>query len=296
MSRLRAVRPRRYLVAFFGVAALLAPLTMAMAPADVSASNPSLLASNQLVVYYGSPTSSSLGILGTFPDAVDAAKGLAGETALVDQLNGPRGSVGAMDVIYGMVTSDPGPDGIHVRYLDDGTTRQYIDRAAEHNEQVILDMQIGNGTVLGEVKKLEPYLLLPNVHVAIDPEYAVGPGGVPIQDPGRITGDDLNQAQDYLSKLVAEHHLPPKMLVVHQYMDATIQDAGATKTYDNVDLVLNVDGIGAPDEKAHMYEHFASEPWAHRRSYTVFLKQDTQLPSEQQLLAMQPSPDMILFQ
>lgn len=296
LSRLRAARPRRYLVAFFAAAGILAPLMTGMAPNDAAARQSPLIAGNQFVVYYGAPNAPMLGVLGTFPAAQDAAVSLAGETALVDSLNGDRGAKGAMDLIFGMVTADPGPDGIYVRYLDDGTTRQYIDRAAEHDEQVVLDMQIGRGTVLAEVKKLEPYLLKPNVHVAIDPEYAVGPDGIPIQDAGRISGDDINQAQQYLSELVTDHGLPPKLLVVHQYMDDTIQNAEAAKTYDGVDLVVNVDGIGAPDEKAHMYQHFAAQPWAHRRAYTVFLKQDAHIPSEQELLAMQPAPDMILFQ
>ncbi len=296
ITRLRASRPPRFLVAFFAGAALLAPFLTGMAPNDVSASPPQLLTDSQMVVYYGEPNSPSMGLLGTFADASSAARGLQAETALIDSLNGDRSAQGAMDIVYGMVTSDPGPDGIYVRYLDDATTRQYIDAATKANEQVILDLQIGRGRVRDEVAKLAPYLTNPRVHVAIDPEYAVGPNGIPIQDPGHITGDDINQAQSYLNDFVAQHNLPSKMLVVHQYMDDTLIDAQAAKTFPNVTLVVNVDGIGAQPDKLRIYQHFAGEPWAHRRSYTVFLQHDTGLPSEQQLLAMQPTPDMIMFQ
>ncbi|MBF6599852.1 MAG: hypothetical protein IVW36_05015 [Dehalococcoidia bacterium] len=296
ISRLRALRPPRFLAAFFAGAALLTPLLTGMAPAEVWAGPTPLLSDTQMVVYYGKPNSPGMGILGTFDSPAAAATSLQGETALVDSLNGPRKAQGAMDIVYGMVTADPGPGGIYVSYLDDATTRAYIDAATQRNQEVILDLQIGRSTVLDEVKKVAPYLTNPRVHVAIDPEYAVGPAGVPIQDPGRITGDDLNRAQAYLSDLVQQRKLPPKMLIVHQYMDATIADPAAAKTFPNVTLVLNVDGIGAPADKLAMYQHFAGAPWAQRRSYTVFLRQDTQLPTEQQLLAMQPAPDMIMFQ
>ncbi len=269
-----------------------------MAPQSASADQtpPSVLSNNELVVFYGSPRSTQMGVLGTMPPD-QMSQALDSETRLVDQLNGDsRGAVGAMDIITGMVSSDPGPDGIYVRYLDDATIRAYIAQAAQANQQVILDMQLGRGNVLDEVKKLEPYLLDPRVHVAIDPEYAVGPNGVPIQDAGHISGDDINQAQDYLDGLVKEHHLPPKILVVHQYLPDTIVDGDAVKTLPGVDVIFNFDGIGAvPDKVAH-YQSFAQEPYAHKHGYTVFLRHDPVLSSEQDLLAMSPQPDLLMYQ
>lgn len=304
MSRKRPAWPRRYLASFFAAAAVLLPLTMGMTPFDASASPPPAPATgpapfangSQMVTYYGWPHSNGMGVLGTFDSPQDAAKSLAGETALVDSLNGARGATGAMDLIYGMVSSDPGPDGIYVRYLDHDTTQSYIDAAKQNGEQVILDMQIGRGNVLDEVKKTEPFLGNANVHVAIDPEYAVGPNGIPIETAGHITGDDINQAQEYLDKFVQDHHLPPKMLVVHQYMTDTISNTGNIKQLPNVSLVLDMDGIGAPADKLSMYQKFAEQPWVQKRSYMVFLRADSTVSSEQQVLALNPSPDMIAFQ
>jgi len=312
ISSKRLSGPRRYLAAFLAGSALLLPLVTGMVPYDANvapasaatapapaaaATAPAPMANGkQIVVYYGYPRADGMGVLGTFDSPDKAAKSLAGETALVDSLNGDRGATGAMDLIYGMVSSDPGPDGIYVRYLDSATTQGYIDAATKNGQRVILDMQIGRGSVAAEVQKLAPFLKNPNVDVAIDPEYAVGPSGIPIQTSGHITGDDINQAQDYLNKFVKDNNLPPKMLVVHQYMVDTISDTGGIKQVPNVTLVLNMDGIGAPADKLSMYEKFAEQPWVQKRSYMVFLRADSQVSSEQQVLAMNPAPDMIAFQ
>src|SRR5262249_24728669 len=140
--------------------------------------------------------------------------------------------------------------------------------------QIILDLQIGRGNMLDEVRKIERFLVNPRVHVAIDPEYAVGPSGVPLWTPGRINGNEINDVQDYLAWLIAQYQLPPKMLVIHQYLEDTVVDGHVARQVPNVDLVLNMDGIGAPDDKAQKYQMFASRPYAVRKSYNVFILYD----------------------
>jgi hypothetical protein len=72
-----------------------------------------LVEDNQLVVFYGHPHASGLGILGTF-EPEDAARRLGAQTRIFDRANGDRGAIGAMEVIYGMVTAEPGPRNDHV--------------------------------------------------------------------------------------------------------------------------------------------------------------------------------------
>ena len=96
--------------------------------------------------------------------------------------------------------------------------------------------------------------------------------------------------------LVKQYNLPPKMLVIHQYMDDTVVGGDVTKRVPNVDLVLNMDGIGRPDEKLEKYHKFASEAYATYRSYNVFIQQDSPIASEAEIMALSPQPDMVIYQ
>lgn len=267
-----------------------APATPEPAPAPHS-----LFDNAQIVTFYGTPLAAGMGVLGTFPPD-EMAQRLKGQAQIYDDLNGDRSVVGAMDLIYGVVQSEPTNNGLYVSYLDDARVEEYIRLAEQYDLQLILDLQIGRSTVADEIQKIERFLLNPRVHVAIDPEYAVGPNGYPIHTPGVISGHDINGAQLYLSELTAAHNLPPKMLVIHQFMDGTIIEGDVTAELPNVDLVLNMDAFGPYADKVDKYRHYASRPYAHHRSFNIFLKQDEPVGTEQDVLALDPMPDMVMYQ
>ena len=91
-----------------------------------------------------------------------------------------------------------------------------IDWADSRGWLVFLDIQIGQAPIAGEVDRLLPWLARPNVHLAIDPEFAMPPGGVPGRRIGRIDAAQVNLAIDRLANLVTEFQLPPKVLIVHE--------------------------------------------------------------------------------
>jgi hypothetical protein len=256
---------------------------------------PSLFANRQVVAFYGSPISAQLGVLGRY-QGDDLVRWLKGEAGIYDSMNGDRGVVPAIDLIYAQVQSDPTDNGLYLRYLDDSDVQSYIQLAEQNDLQVILDLQIGRGDVLTEVQKVQRFLENPRVHVAIDPEYAVGPNGIPIQTPGVITGEQINAVQLYLSDLGKYMNIPPKVLVIHQYMDGTVIDGGAVQRFDDVDLVLNMDAFGSPADKLAKYQRYASEPYAEHRSYNVFLQHDWPVQNEQQVMNLDPQPDMVEYQ
>lgn len=264
-------------------------------PAPAPAPPASVLANNQVIVFYGSPGNAGMGILGVFPPE-ESAQRVKAEAAVYDSLNGDRGAVPALDLIYATVQAEPTSNGLYLRYLNDDVVRQYLDLAERYDTQLILDLQIGRGNVAEEVRKIEPYLRNPRVHVAIDPEYAVGPHGVPIETPGRISGADINEAQAYLSDLIARDGLPPKMLIIHQYLEDTVTDGGATQGVQNVDLVLNMDAFGGRQEKQEKYQMFSARPYAEHRSFNIFLRHDDHVLSEEEALALDPPPDVIFYQ
>jgi hypothetical protein len=255
----------------------------------------SLFDHSQLIVYYGTPLAPGLGELGMYPPQ-EMAERLKSHTRLYDDLNGDRKAIATMDLIYGVVQAEPTKNGLYMSYLSDDRVNEYIRLAEEHDMQLILDLQIGRSTVAAEVEKIERFLLHPRVHVAIDPEYAVGPNGYPIHTPGVISGHDINGAQLYLQELTERHNLPPKMLVVHQFMDGTIIEGEVTANLPDVELVLNMDAFGDYPEKVKKYKHYMTRPYAERRSFNIFLKQDRPVGTEQDVLALDPMPDMVMYQ
>lgn len=280
-------------------AAMAPPATAVTAsPGTMASPAPSVplpLEENQLVVFYGTPLHAGLGILGMF-DADEAARRVRAQASVYDDINGDRGARGALDLIYGLAQAEPTSNALYVRYLKDTTVQRYIDVAERHDIELILDLQIGRGDILEEVRKIERFLLHPRVHVAIDPEYAVGPHGEPIKTPGRISGYQMNDVQRYIDDLVRAHNLPPKMVIIHQYMNATVTDGDVALGHANVELVLNMDAFGKTQEKIERYHQFASRPYARRDGFNIFLKQDERVMSEQEVLDITPMPDVIFYQ
>lgn len=273
-----------------------AETTEAAPPAPTPAPRPeSVLANNQLIVFYGTPLASGLGILGMYsPD--EAAQRVVDQAAAYDALNGDRGAKPTLDLIYALAMDEPTPNGLYIRYLNDETVQQYIEVAERYDLQLMLDLQIGRGNIAEEVRKIERFLINPRVHVAIDPEYAVGPEGAPILTPGQMSGHEINEVQRYLAELGARYNLPAKVLVVHQFMEETIVEGEVTEQIDGVELVLNMDAFGALHEKERKYRYFASLPHAKRKSYNIFLKQDERTLTEAEVLELSPQPDAVFYQ
>jgi hypothetical protein len=272
------------------------PSTPGPQPSPTPAPPPSILRDNQLIVYYGTPLSSQLGILGALSPE-DAAASVAAHARTYDELNGDAlGAAGALDIIYAMAQAEPTENGLYIRKLPDEEIRRYIALAEQHDLQVMLDLQIGRASILDEVRAIEPFLLNPRVHVAIDPEYAVGPYGVPIETPGQISGDEINAVQDYLRSLVEVHGLPPKVLVIHQYMDATVVDGDRVLPSEDVDLVVNMDAFGDTVEKQRKYEFFAAKSYSRNDGFNVFLEHDHNVMSELDILRLSPVPRVIFYQ
>ena len=254
-----------------------------------------LLEHNQMVVFYGSPIAAGLGILGAF-EVEEAAQRVRDHAGTFDAINGDRGVVPAFDLIYGIAMDEPTENGLFVSYLPDWEVQRYLDMAERYDLQLILDLQIGRANIIDEVRNIERFLVNPRVHVAIDPEYAVGPDGFPIFTPGRISGHQINEVQRYLADLVLRENLPPKLLVIHQYMDETITEGEATEKLGEVDVVLNMDAYGPVIDKLDKYVEYAHRPYAHRDSFNIFLQLDERVLTERELLSLAPQPDVVFYQ
>lgn len=256
----------------------------------------SIFATGQVVTYYGFPDVPTMGILGEYSPN-EAMRLVSARAATYDALNGDASVTPGLHLITAVAHSSPGFDGTYLGRLSMETVKAYADAAAAAGGVLILDFQIGWSNPLVEVRLYEEALLLPHVHVAVDPEFATRRKGDPPGEAiGSVTGDEVNAVQQYLSDLVSAHRLPPKALVVHQFRPDMILDPYAMAAYPGVDLVVDMDGWGYPGAKLSGYEAYARAPYAPHAGFKLFFRWDTPLLTPEEIQALPRPPDLIIYQ
>lgn len=228
-----------------------------------------LLESNTLFAVYGRGFAIApiLGHLGTYSGIGAMAADTATWVPKIKRVNGVKGVVIGMDLIYSMAIPCKGAANCldYMDQIDPDLAEKYIKPAAERGWVVILETQLGRSDPASEVKRMmdRGYLKYDNVHVAIDPEFHAVKGhddpGIPI---GTVTASQINAVQEMLSGYVKAQKLKTgKILIVHQFGDAAVHDGvpfmiadkKALKRFAGVELVIDADGLGTPAEKVRKY-------------------------------------------
>jgi hypothetical protein len=84
--------------------------------------------------------------------------------------------------------------------------------------------------------------------------------------------------------------------MVHQFVDSMVLDGNAIVRYPNVDLIIDMDGFGPAAIKRVKYEQYANRPYAAHSAIKLFLLHDPDLMSAQEVLALEPTPSVIIYQ
>ncbi len=145
---------------------------------------------------------------------------------------------------------------------------EYIKPAADRDMAVILDSQLGRLSPTYFIRRMidAGYLAYPNVHVALDPEFATKPDqDTPGKPTGTLSASSINQVQALLASYVREEGLShKKVLIVHQFVDA-VSDSWSMvpgkrniQIYPEVELVFDADGFGSPNAKVSKYNAITS--------------------------------------
>jgi len=248
-------------------------------------------ARNQVLSYYGNPYTADMGILGEVEPEELVAR-LQAHAAEYDALNGDLNLRPALHIVWATAQASEGRGGTYLLYVDKRTMNEYIDLACRNGLLVFIDLQIGRSDVASEVEKALPFLEQPHVHLALDPEFAMPPGEVPGQSIGTIDAEDVNTAQRILSDFVQERGLPPKVVVVHQFLDTMITRPELLRRYDGVQLAIDMDGFGPAEIKRVKYGWYAQP--ADYSGIKLFFKHDPDLMSETDVLSL--DPDLIIYQ
>jgi hypothetical protein len=245
----------------------------------------------RLLTLYGAPQlgSTILGRLGPRAAARKAVKQARPYARI-----GDRRVIPGFDLIAVVANSTPGPDGEYRTRQPDRLIRTYLREARSIGGRLVLDVQPGRARVSEEIEALEKWIDEPDVDISIDPEWAVGPRGVPGRTMGKIKAKEINRVSRQLQRIIDREDLPPKALVIHQFHDGSVRRPRDIVQRRDVDVTLNFDGIGSPAAKKAGYRALS------RRSlfngFSIFYSLDTKVMSPRSVLALEPAADFLLFQ
>jgi hypothetical protein len=188
----------------------------------------------------------------------------------------------------------------------DATIGRHLRAARAAKGLLVLDVQPGQADFMQEVMALERWLVEPDVSLALDPEWSVPDGVQPGSVIGGTDAETVNDIADYLARIVRARNLPQKVLIVHQFTDEMVSDRDLTRGRPGVALISNMDGFGTADLKKGTYDRLSVEQPASRRlrrrspapynGFKLFFEEDMGLMSAKDVLALKPSPDVIVYE
>jgi hypothetical protein len=255
----------------------------------------SLFPGCRVVAYYGNPLSKRMGILGEIaPDSM--LERLARQAAAYQKADPSAHVVPALELIAIVAQADAGRDGLYRARMPDSLIERVASWAEKKGYILILDIQNGHSDMAREVSSLVPFLKRPNVHLALDPEFSM-PGK---KRPGTVIGTldarEVNQAVDTLARLVKEHELPPKMLIVHRFTRPMLTNQEKIRLDPRVQVVIDMDGFGAPFLKRDSYRRYVFEHPVQFTGFKIFYKNDKPMLSPEEVLKLVPVPVFIMYQ
>jgi hypothetical protein len=241
-----------------------------------------------------------MGVLGEYPENIMLQK-LTAEVKKWQNADPSTPVIPALHYIAVVAQGSPGASGMYRARMPDSEIDKVITMAAKINAIVFLDVQDGFSNVETEVPLLEKYLKMPNVHLALDPEFSMKSGIRPGKIVGTMDAADINFASNYLANLVRENHLPPKILIVHRYTQKMVTNYKQIKTMPEVQIVMNMDGWGGGAKKIGTYKNFIYPEPVQFTGFKLFYKNDVLTPGSAmltpaELLKLNPRPIYIQYQ
>ena len=201
----------------------------------------------------------------------------------------------AIDLIATVANADPGSDGLYRTRQDRDLVEAYLAAARRAGGRLVLDVQPGRSRFIREVKAFEPFLLEPDVDVALDPEWNVGRGGVPGVTQGSVSAKQVNKVARYMAGVVESNGLPQKGLFVHQFREGSVTSRGQLQQFGGaVAVTLNFDGIGSPGAKIAGYRALARPGLFN--GFSIFVSRDSNVMGFKRIAGLKPPADYVMYQ
>jgi len=255
-----------------------------------------ILPFKRVVAYYGNFYSKGMGILGKLPPDSMLAR-LQEEVKKWEKADSLTPVQPAIHYITVTAQANGGKDKKYRLRMPFNQIDKALELAKKINAIVFLDVQVGHSSVESEIPLLEKYLSMPNVHLGIDPEFAMHGEKVPSSVIGTMDATDINYVSGYLAELVKKYNLPPKILIIHRFTTGMLTNYKQILKHPEVQLVVNMDGFGIPAKKINSYKLAVVNQPIQFAGFKLFYKQDQpnmMQPSE--VLKLYPKPVYIQYQ
>jgi hypothetical protein len=206
----------------------------------------------------------------------------------------------ALHLIAVVAQGAPGPSGHYRAQMRDQAVDSIYQMARSINAIMLIDVQVGTDDVRNIMPRFEQFLKRPDVHFAVDPEFYMRGGIVPGRRIGTMYAADINWVTDQLARIVRENNLPPKVLVIHRFTRNMVPDAEKIQLRPEVELVMDMDGWGAPWLKHDSYQDYIVRHPVEFTGFKLFYHNDTKkgdpLMTPRDVLALWPKPLYIQYQ
>ena len=265
-------------------------------PAELVGGGTTLFPDRRFVALYGHPGTPGLGALGE--QGPQESVGRVKELVKSYEPHSKEKVVPAFEIIATTASADPGPDG---NYSTESTIEQlkpYVEAAEKNDVYVVLDLQPGRADFLSQAKQYEELLKRPNVGLALDPEWRLAPGQLPMQQIGSVGAGEINETTEWLAQLTRDSNLTQKALILHQFSMSMIENREAVNTqHPELAFVLHADGHGTPDLKTGTWKTLQEGlPRGIRMAWKNFCDEDTPMYTPQQTYALDPKPWFVSYQ
>ncbi len=259
-----------------------------------------ILPFKRIIAYYGNLYSTKMGILGELPKKEMFSR-LNKELAIWQKADPETPTIPALHYIVTTAQSSPGSGGLYRLRMPSSEIDKIMAMAEQINAIVFLDIQVGLSTLKEEIPVLDKYLKNSRVHLGIDPEFSMKEGQKPGTVIGSLDAEDVNYASSYLASLVNKYNLPPKVLILHRFTKGMLKSTKEIKARPEVQIVVDMDGWGAPERKINSYKQFVHAEPIQFTGFKLFYKNDLKEPphkmlTPEQLMSLKPIPMYIQYQ
>ena len=255
-----------------------------------------LFPGRRLIALYGHPGAPSLGVLGQqdLAASITRAREVAAQYRRLSRVR----VIPAFEIIATVAQAAPGRDGTYSYATPVSLLRPWVRQATAAGMYVVLDLQPGRANLLTQAERYKSLLEEPNVGLALDAEWKLQPGQLPLRQIGSVSITEVNSVVRWLAALTARDHLPQKLLVLHQFRLSMIDGERHLDTgHDDLAILIHMDGQGTPSSKQATWDAVtAAAPRRVFFGWKNFYVKDTPMLSPAETMTKTPAPVMISYQ
>jgi hypothetical protein len=247
----------------------------------------------RLVGFYGAPQDDALGALGIGSPEQMAARL---RKAARPYRRGGRPVLPTFELIATVASGAAGKDNSYSYRQSAAVIDRYLKAARKQRALLLLDVQPGRTDFMTEVRRLRPWLEQPDVSLALDPEWRVGPGQIPGKVIGSVRAAEVNRVIRYTRAIVRQRKLPQKLLLIHQFTPDMIPDKQKLLRPRELAVTLNIDGFGDQPNKIAKYDELSATARRFHHGFKLFYEEDTNLMTPKQVLRLRPRPEIVVYE